>query len=151
MPASPPKRVCQTVWLTMATSLPASSGAKPLPSSGATPRRASSPGDICAPGRVSGSAPPVKTPSVRPYVSTRSNSVVSLRQFSTIATGCTGPPPDGPHRCSSTSRCGSAKGTAFSSRLSTMANTVVVMATPSPRTRTTATVNRGDRPRMRTP
>ena len=151
MSASPPKRVCQAVWLTMATALPASSGAKTLPSSGATPRSGSRPGDISAPCRVSGSSPPVKMPSTRPYVSTRSNSIVSSRQFSTIATGCTGPPPDGSKRFRSTSRCGSANGTAFSSRLSTMANTVVVMATPRPKTRTTATVNRGDRRRMRTP
>ena len=151
MPASPPKRVCHAAWLTTATGLAASSGAKALPTSGAMPRSGNMPGDTRAPGRVSGSPPPVKTPSTRPYVSTRSNNATSLRQFSTIATGCEGPPPDGPHRFSSTSRCGSANGTAFSSRLSTMANTVVIMATPSPRTRTTATVNRGDRRRMRTP
>ncbi len=36
-PASPPNKVCQIAWLTTTTAVPASSGAKALPHSGATP------------------------------------------------------------------------------------------------------------------
>ena len=151
MSASPPKRVRQVAWLMMATGLAASSGANARPCSGATPRSGSRPGDTRAPRIVSGSLPPVKTRSRRSYASTPSNSAPSLRQLSTNAAGWLGPPPVGPNRFSSTSRCASANGTAFSSKLSTMANTAVVMPTPSPRMRTTATVNCGDRRRMRTP